>query len=76
MIDDAMAARLVMEMNASREKWGPYRSTHEVYGVLCEEMKELLDAIHDNDDEGARHEAMQIAAVALRFSVEGWERNP
>jgi hypothetical protein len=42
--------------------------------VLCEEMKEMLDAIHANDDLGARREAMQIAAVAYRFARDGWSR--
>ena len=47
-----------------------YHSTHEGYGVLVEEMAELLDAIRANDITQCRDEAMQVAAVALRFVVE------
>lgn len=75
MMDELAASRLADEMNRSRAKWGPYRSTHEAYGVLCEEMKELLDAIHADDNRAARAEALQIAAVALRFAIEGWKRD-
>jgi hypothetical protein len=71
---DTVLAQIRREAAASEDKWGAYRSTHEVYGVLCEEMKEMLDAIHANDDLGARREAMQIAAVAYRFARDGWSR--
>ncbi|MFI5401338.1 MAG: hypothetical protein ACHQ1G_00150 [Planctomycetota bacterium] len=74
-LDEQAVSRLVAEMDSARAKWGAYRSTHEVYGVLSEEMEELLDAIHADDDRAARAEALQIAAVALRFAVEGWKRD-
>ena len=67
-------AEIQRESERSRKKWGTYRSTHEVYGVLCEEMKELLDEIHADRLGGARREALQIAAVAYRFARDGWER--
>ncbi len=67
----------MLDESANGRKWyGPYRSMHEAYGVLAEEMMELLDAIHDNNEVAARHEAMQIAAVAYRFYRDGCERNP
>ena len=66
--------RMMTEASSSLEKYGSYRSPHEAYGVLAEEMSEMLDAIHKNDDESARHEALQIAAVAFRFATEGWTR--
>ena len=47
-----------------------YHSTHEGYGVLAEEVAELLDAIRANDIRSCRDEAVQVAAVAVRFLVE------
>lgn len=62
------------EAAESRAKYGPYRSVAEAYGVLSEEMYELLVAMHANDDKQARAEALQIAAVAYRFARDGWFR--
>ncbi len=66
---------IVAEAKASRDKWGAYRSPHEAYGVLSEEMAELLEAMHQNDEARVRHEAMQVAAVAYRLAAEGWSRD-
>lgn len=44
----------------------PYASLHEAYGIMSEERKEFLDAIHANDDAHALVEAAQIAATAIR----------
>ena len=63
------------EAERARKKWGPFRSSHEAYGVLAEEMAELLEAIHANEDLCARREALQVAAVAYRFARDGWERD-
>ncbi len=50
------------------EKYGPYTSAHEGYGVLAEEVAELLEAIHMNYRDGVMQEAIQIAAVAIRIA--------
>jgi hypothetical protein len=71
----AVSTRLFDEAHASLVKWGPYRSPHEAYGVLAEEMAELLDAMHRNHDDDIRTEALQVAAVAYRLSRDGWKRN-
>ena len=52
------------------DKWGPYASTHEAYGVLAEEMHELLQAIHSNDLHHVATEAMQVAIVACKLAKE------
>lgn len=49
-------------------KYGPFTSTHEGYGVLCEEQEELLQAIRDNNPEAVFTEAIQVAAVAQRIA--------
>lgn len=71
---DQTIYELEAEAERSREKWGTYRSTHEAYGVLCEEMHELLEAIQANDDAAVKLEALQVAAVAFRLASEGWMR--
>jgi len=38
--------------------------------IISEEAKELLDAIHANDINAIRHEAMQLSAAAMRLANE------
>lgn len=59
----------------SREFWPAHHSAHECYGVLSEEVAELLDEIRrkESDPEripNIRKELMQVAAVAIRGMVE------
>lgn len=56
------------EAEVATARYGPFRSTHEGYGVLAEETAELLDAIRANDLDAIRAEAIQVAAVALRLA--------
>lgn len=48
----------------------PMCSSHEGYGVILEELDEAWDAIKANDIAHARHEMIQVAAMALRFLVD------
>jgi NTP pyrophosphatase (non-canonical NTP hydrolase) len=57
------------EMSRADARYGPFTSTHEAYGVLAEEMAELLDAIRSNKLESVREEAIQVAAVAMRLAA-------
>lgn len=58
------------EAGRSRRRYGPFSSAHEAYGVLAEEMSELLSAIHANKWGSIQIEATQVAAVAARLA---WE---
>lgn len=53
---------------------GPMRSPHEGYAVLLEEVDELWDEIKRKPSEQTakrlREEAVQVAAMALRFLVD------
>lgn len=62
-VQEALASAKV-----SATHYGEYASAHEAYGVLAEEMHELLDAIQAHARESVRDEAIQVAAVALRLS--------
>lgn len=54
--------------------WPEYNSAHEGLGVLLEEVKELQDHVftkqRERDLSSMRREALQVAAVALRFASE------
>jgi len=65
---DDVISEVWTEIHRADAKYGPPSSTHESYGVLAEEMIELLAAIHENAAESVRTEAIQIAAVALRLA--------
>ena len=66
---------LIREADAAEVNWGPFRSTHEAYGVLKEELDEMFDAIRADDIDHARAEAIQVAAVAYRFARDGIKRD-
>lgn len=64
---DELVQEILVEVERAARKYGPPTSSHESYGVLAEEMAELLEAIQANARDEVRHEAMQVAAVALRL---------
>ena len=49
-----------------------FNSLHEGYAILLEEVNELWDEIRKKEPDQAhlRHEAVQVAAMALRFISE------
>lgn len=72
-LGDATSAAYT-EARQAMEAWPPMSSAHEGYGVLLEEVDELWAHVktkQKNRDLGAmRKEALQVAAMALRFAVE------
>lgn len=70
--------RAVDEARAEAEKaminWPQMNSAHEGYGVLAEEVDELWDHVKTNQKKrdlvAMRKEAIQVAAMALRFAAE------
>lgn len=67
-----LMAEIAEEMTSADLIYGPFTSTHEAYGVLAEEVAELLEAIRKAKRgphlEPVREEAIQVAAVAARLA--------
>lgn len=65
---DRVLEEIIQEAQRAAVKFGPPTSTHEAYGVLAEEMQELLEAIRANSHVDVRREAIQVSAVAMRLA--------
>lgn len=63
---------VIAQVEYADDRFGPFTSAHEGYGVLAEEVAELLDAIRANDREAVGREACQVSAVALRIAECCW----
>jgi hypothetical protein len=74
-----MNSSIEKEKQQAREKYGPFNSTHEIYGVLKEEVEEFWDLVkkpnfsrdkyagsHKFKIEQMIHGLTQIAAIAQR----------
>lgn len=50
---------------------GSFNSAHEGYAIIKEEVDELWDGVKKNDDKKLlKEEAIQIAAMAIRFCID------
>jgi len=70
-IDRAAMEDVLVELARARLKFGGFVNAHEGYAVIKEEFDELWDAVRmqygDKRNEEMRKEAIQVAAMALRF---------
>ena len=70
---DVALATMEAEVEAQRAAslWPPFNSAHEGYAILLEELDELKAHVWTNqkrrDIAAMRQEAVQVAAMALRF---------
>lgn len=73
-IDSAL--RMVRaEIRLAGEKFPPMRSPHEGYAIIKEEVDEMWDAIKKNEISHSRGEAIQVAAMAVRYAMDISEWN-
>ena len=65
---------ILREYSSATRKFGPFHSAHEGWAVIHEEMCELWEEVRktpaDRKPDAMRDEAVQVAAMALRFVVE------
>jgi hypothetical protein len=66
---DALTA-VGLELRSAMRKFPTFASAHEGKAVIEEELDEMWDAIKANDVGHAREEAVQVAAMAVRFLVD------
>jgi hypothetical protein len=60
-----------VELELAISDWPPFRDKHEAYAHILEELDELWDAIRsDEGTETMIHEALQVAAMAIRFCID------
>jgi hypothetical protein len=62
--------RIEREMGYGLAKFGRYNTTHEAIAVIREEYLEMEREVFHGTVEKAVEEAIQLAAVAMRFAYE------
>ncbi len=75
MLDRQMAVDLaIAELVKAQDKYPAFHSNHEGYAVIREEVDELWDEVKKSkpfeSNERLRKEAVQVAAMALRFLID------
>ena len=72
--DASALARVGVELTKARARFSDFNSVHEGYAVLLEEMDELWEVVRTKSGDRTRaqlqEEAIQIAAMAIRFLVD------
>jgi hypothetical protein len=63
---------VISELTRARNKFPTFGNAHEGYAVILEELDELWDEIKKKNPsrEELRAEAMQVAAMGLRFMID------
>lgn len=74
----SMAVEIDSELWMARHTYGPMRSAHEGFAILLEEVDELWDEVKKKESDRAkmRAEALQVAAMAIRFAQDVCDNPP
>lgn len=71
---DPILAEVRVEVERATTMWNAHNSAHEGFAVLAEEVDELWDHVKTNqkkrDLKAMRTEAIQVAAMAVRFAMD------
>jgi hypothetical protein len=67
---DATVGDVRRELARAMAKFGSFASAHEGYAVLLEEVREFEREVFWGTPARQREEAIQVAAMALRFLVD------
>jgi hypothetical protein len=71
--EDCIGA-VICELRSAREAFPCFASAHEGYAILLEEVDELWDEVKKSprkrDPRKMRYEAVQVAAMAIRFLID------
>lgn len=67
---DVAMAKVRAEVVRAITKYPAFNSTHEGYAVIAEELDELWDDVKRNHKTGAVEEAVQVAAMGVRFVMD------
>lgn len=70
MIVDRVVDMVTTELKIAQGKFSSFKSGHEGYAILLEEVDELWHEIKHGNSTSARREAIQVAAMAIRFVVD------
>lgn len=70
-----IAASVMEELGKAREKFPPFYSAHEGWAIIKEELDELWEVVREKQStpgrgDRMRKEAIQIAAMAMRFLLD------
>ncbi|MCO6185898.1 hypothetical protein [Rhizobium sp. L1K21] len=68
---DALAAEIAAEVRRAESLHAPMHSPHEGWSIIFEELEELREHVRADTgrSEEARKEAIQIAAMGLRYAL-------
>jgi hypothetical protein len=66
-IAPATTNALWARIKAADDRYGGFSSAHEALGVVSEEWDELRAAVHANDAERIKSEALDLAAALIRL---------
>jgi len=71
---ETVAAEALREVERATAQWPPFYNAHEAIAILREEFDELWEHVKTNqkrrDLSAMRAEAIQVAAMAIRFAAE------
>jgi hypothetical protein len=69
-----LLSTVAAELERARAKYAPFNSAHEGWAIILEEVDELWDEVRKRQGERdlalMQREAVQIAAMALRFALD------